>query len=328
MRVARYFIYGLPVFLLVLIAVSFLNSAFLSTGKKNEMSMGVLGEPSSLNPIQQADSAASQVFSTIFNGLLKYDENLEIIGDLAKSWTLSQTTTVVFKDSASSAEALRMVESWRAEWEGWKLEAAHIEGNFLLLSFTEPGMSAPEAIFSRLPAESVQPLVTIRVQVKENARRILKSFRDASPAARIVRDWVESGSAFELTAAPEVKSEIESWLSAHGGGEVSLGDPVPFLAEPLVVFSLRDRVRWHDGKPFTSRDVAFTYEAIMDDAFASPRKPDFDLIQKIETPGLRTVRVTYRKPFSPALSSWMISILPAHLLEGKSPEWWASNFNR
>ena len=328
MRVARWFIYGLPVFLLALIAASFLNSAFLSTSKKNEMSIGVLGEPSTLNPIQQADSAASQVFSTIFNGLLKYDQNLEIIGDLAKSWNLSQTTTVVFKDSASSAAALKLVESWRGEWDDWKLEAARLEGNFLLLSFSEPGMSASEKIFSRLAPDSLQPLATIRVKVKENAKGILKAFRAANPASRIVRDWVESGSVFELTAPPEVKGEVEAWLAANGGGEVAAGDPVPFLAEPLVVFTLRDRVRWHDGKPFTSRDVAFTYESIMDDAFASPRKPDFDLIQSVETPGLRTVRVTYRKPFSPALTSWMMSILPAHILEGKSPEWWAANFNR
>ncbi len=328
MRLARYFIYGLPVFLLLLIAASFLNSAFLSTSKKNEMSIGVLGEPSSLNPIQQADSAASQVFSTIFNGLLKYDENLEIIGDLAKSWMISQTTTIVFKDSASSAAALKMVESWRSEWDAWKLEAAELDGNALLLSLTEPGLGTSEAIFSRLPAETIQPLVTIRVQVKENARAVLKAFREAHPAARIMRDWVESGGAFELTAAPEVKADVEAWLPQNGGGEVVLGDQVPFLAEPLVVFTLRDRVRWHDGKPFTSRDVAFTYESIMDDSVASPRKPDFDLIQKLETPGLRTVRVTYRKPYSPALNSWMIPILPAHILEGKPQEWWVSNFNR
>lgn len=328
MSAARYFIYGLPALLLALIAASFLNSAFLSTGKKNEMSIGVLSEPSTLNPIQQADAAAAEVFSTIFNSLLKYDENLEIKGDLAKTWVLSQTTTVVFKDSASSAAALKGVESWKSEWEGWKLETARIEGNFLLLSFSEPGMAASEEIFSRLPAESIQPLVTIRAQVKENARGLLKTYREANPTARIVRDWVESGGAFELTAVPEVQEGLKTWLSQNGGGEVVVGDPVPFLAEPEVLFTLRDRVRWHDGKPFTSRDVAFTYEAIMDDAFASPRKPDFDLIQKIETPGLRTVRVTYRKPYSPALNSWMISILPAHILEGKSPEWWAANFNR
>ncbi|MEI6278289.1 MAG: peptide-binding protein [Verrucomicrobiae bacterium] len=327
MRIARYFIYGLPVLILALIAAGFLNSAFLATSKKNEMSLGMRGEPSTLNPIQQADSAASQVFSTMFNGLLKYDENLEIVGDLAKSWMLSQTTTIVFKDSASSAAALRLVQSWRAEWEGWKLEAARLDGNFLLLLFTEPGLATSREIFGRLPNDSLQPIVTLRVRVKENARAVLGEFRRAHPAARILRDWVESSGTFELTAAPDVKPLVEAWLAANGGGEVAEAGGVAFLAEPLVVFSLRDRVRWHDGAPFTSRDVEFTYRAIMDDAFASPRKPDFDLIQKIETPGLRTVRVTYRKPFSPALNSWMIPILPAHILDGKPPAWWAENFN-
>jgi ABC-type transport system substrate-binding protein len=66
----------------------------------------------------------------------------------------------------------------------------------------------------------------------------------------------------------------------------------------------------------------------MDDATASPRKSDFDYVLRVETPGLRTVRVTYRKPYSPALESWMISLLPAHLLEGKPTTWWTQNFNR
>jgi peptide/nickel transport system substrate-binding protein len=83
MRVARWFIYGFPLFLVLLIAVSFWNSASLTSDKKNEMSLGVLGEPSTLNPIQQADSASSQVAGSLFNGLLKYSPYLEIIGDLA-----------------------------------------------------------------------------------------------------------------------------------------------------------------------------------------------------------------------------------------------------
>ena len=125
-----------------------------------------------------------------------------------------------------------------------------------------------------------------------------------------------------------MKPALEKWLAENGGGKLSDAGPVRFLAEPLVVFSLREGVRWHDGAPFTSHDVAFTYEAIMDEATASPRKPDFDLIQRIETPDPSTVRVTYRKPFSPALNSWMIPILPSHILEGKPPAWWADHFNR
>ncbi len=35
-------------------------------------------------------------------------------------------------------------------------------------------------------------------------------------------------------------------------------------------FTLRQDVTWHDGEPFTARDVAFTFERIQDPAVASP----------------------------------------------------------
>lgn len=326
MRTARLFIWGLPLLLIALLIAAFANSALLSTDKKNEMSLGVMGEPSTLNPIQQADSASAQVFSTIFNGLLKYTPDLEIAGDLAKAWTLSQTTTVVFRDALAAGAAASLVESWRSEWPAWTLAGVKAEGSLLLLAFREPGLTASGEIVARLPQESLQPLITLRAEVKANARQTLRNFAAAHPG--ILREWVESGGAFELTAPPELKPVLEQWLAANGGGQVADAGPVRFLAEPLVVFTLRDGVRWHDGAPFTSRDVAFTYAAIMDDATASPRKPDFDLILRIETPDSSTVRVTYRKPYSPALNSWMIPILPAHILEGKPPSWWTQHFNR
>ncbi|MFZ4599418.1 MAG: peptide-binding protein [Terrimicrobiaceae bacterium] len=328
MRSARFLIYGLPIALLALIVASFLNSLSLSGTKKNEMSIGVIGEPSTLNPIQQADSAAAQVFSEIFNGLLRYDENLEVTGDLAKSWLLSQTTTIVFRDARAAAEAETLVGLWRSEWPGWQLEAATAEGNQLKLAFTVPGLEASQAIFARLPKDQLAPVVVLRVETEANARKVLGDFQAAHPEAGVLRHWVESGGAFELTGDPSLRPLLEAWLPAHGGGSIAAETPVPFLAEPLMVFNLREGVRWHDGVPFTSKDVEFTYRALMDDATASPRKSDFDYVQSVETPGLRTVRVTYRKPYSPALNSWMIPILPAHILDGKPQEWWTKNFNR
>jgi ABC-type transport system substrate-binding protein len=164
--------------------------------------------------------------------------------------------------------------------------------------------------------------------VKENSRGILELMRGSVPLTNVLREWIESGVAFELTADPALRGDLEKWLAQNGGGTIVEVEPIPFLAEPEVVFQLRSDVRWHDGLPFTSRDAAFTYAAIMDDATASPRKPDFDLILKVETPDEHTFRVVYRKPYSPALESWMIALLPAHLLADKPQEWWAENFNR
>ena len=328
MRVARWFIYGFPVFLLLFIAVSFWNSASLTSDKKNEMSLGVLGEPSTLNPIQQADGAASQVAGSIFNGLLKYNPDLEIIGDLAESWSLDQTTTFVFRDSEAASTAKNQLESLRAQWADWTLDGVKQFGPELLLHFSEPGLEASQKIAALLPTDALAPLATLRVEVKENAADVLQRLSKALPDDSFHRVWVESGVAFEISTDPALKGEIEKWLAANGGGTLQVGEAVSFFAEPQVVFRLRKNVRWHDGAPFTSKDAAFTYRAIMDDATASPRKPDFDLILQVETPDEHTFRVTYRKPYSPALESWMISLLPSHLLEGKPTTWWTQNFNR
>ena len=328
MRVARWFIYGFPVFLLLLIAASFWNSASLTSDKKNEMSLGVLGEPSTLNPIQQADGAASQVAGSIFNGLLKYSPDLEIIGDLAESWSLDQTTTFVFRDSEAASTAKNQLESLRAQWSDWTLDGVKQSGPELLLHFSEPGLEASQKIAALLPTDALAPLATLRVEVKENAADVLQRLSKALPDDSFHRVWVESGVAFEISTDPALKGEIEKWLAANGGGTLQVGEAVSFFAEPQVVFRLRKNVRWHDGAPFTSKDAAFTYRAIMDDATASPRKPDFDLILKVETSDEHTFRVTYRKPYSPALESWMISLLPSHLLEGKPQSWWTQNFNR
>jgi peptide/nickel transport system substrate-binding protein len=43
------------------------------------------------------------------------------------------------------------------------------------------------------------------------------------------------------------------------------------LADTGVVFHLRRDVRWHDGRPTTAADVAFTYERAKDPATAYPK---------------------------------------------------------
>jgi len=49
-----------------------------------------IGEPSILNPILATDSASGDINSLIYNGLIKYDENLKLTGDLAKNWEIKE----------------------------------------------------------------------------------------------------------------------------------------------------------------------------------------------------------------------------------------------
>ncbi|MBI4826771.1 MAG: peptide-binding protein [Nitrospirae bacterium] len=56
---------------------------------------GSIGEPSILIPMLAGDSASHSVAGMIFNGLVKYDTDLSVIGDLAESWEISPDGLVI-----------------------------------------------------------------------------------------------------------------------------------------------------------------------------------------------------------------------------------------
>ncbi len=85
----------------------------------------------------------------------------------------------------------------------------------------------------------------------------------------------------------------------------------------VITFHLRKGVKWHDGQPFTSADVLFTYQVTVDPKTPTAYAGDFLKVKKAEALDAYTFRVTYDKPFAPALISWGNSILPKHLLIGK-----------
>jgi len=331
--VIRFFIHGIPIALIALFLASFASVSLMATKKRNEMSIGMLGEPSTLNPIKQADAASSQVGGSIFNGLLKYDENLEITTELAESYTLSQTTSIFFQDPAAVRIALGKLLFMKDRWAAWKLLDAKQADNALVLTLSEPGMQTSREIVALFDETAIQPLHIVRVDLESKAKDTLDALRKLPEAGQILRDWVEGSSAFEVTVGGDPANFIKATeallaQSPDLKAKVAKIETMTFLAEPVVSFTLLPNVLWHDGQPFTSRDVAFTYQAIMDDAVASPRKSDFLYVQSVETPSPLSVKVTYRRPYSPALASWMIGMLPAHILEGKSVEWWAQNFDR
>jgi peptide/nickel transport system substrate-binding protein len=84
-----------------------------------------------------------------------------------------------------------------------------------------------------------------------------------------------------------------------------------------ITFHLRRGVKWHDGHDFTSRDVLYTYRVTIDPKTPTAYAESFKQVKQAEAPDPYTFRVTYAKPYAPALESWGMSILPAHLLEGK-----------
>jgi len=104
-----------------------------------------------------------------------------------------------------------------------------------------------------------------------------------------------------------VKRLAESWEIADGG--------------KTITFKLRKGVKWHDGQPFTSRDVKFTFDAIRNLEAPTLWKAYMDPVASLETPDDHTVVVTYSQPFALGLLVWTVGILPKHIYgQGKLTE--------
>lgn len=85
-----------------------------------------------------------------------------------------------------------------------------------------------------------------------------------------------------------------------------------------LTFRLDPAARWHDGRPVVPADVVATFERITDPATGAPdRAAALNTIAAVEPDGPDAVRVRYRSPFAPALSSWALlaHLVPAHVRE-------------
>jgi len=85
--------------------------------------------------------------------------------------------------------------------------------------------------------------------------------------------------------------------------------------EMTITFHLQKGVRWHDGEEVTAHDVDFTYRYMIDPKTPTAYAESFRQIKHAEVVDRYIYRVTYEKPYAPALLSWGIWILPRHILE-------------
>ncbi|MDD5090520.1 MAG: ABC transporter substrate-binding protein [Candidatus Wallbacteria bacterium] len=80
-----------------------------------------------------------------------------------------------------------------------------------------------------------------------------------------------------------------------------------------ITFGLKRNILWQDGMEFTSADVKFTYEKLLDPMVKSPRRQRFDFIRAIHVPGPYEVRFDFNSPFSTALCRFIMFIIPEHI---------------
>lgn len=128
------------------------------------------------------------------------------------------------------------------------------------------------------------------------------------------------------TTFDRVNMQIFEGLMGLAIGSDGTLETVPRLAatqptvskdQTTITFALRKDVTWSDGKPFTAKDVEFTYKAIMNTSARTVWKAYMPADEwpksGVKAKDDHTVVVRYKQPSPVGVTAWIMGIIPRHV---------------
>lgn len=88
-----------------------------------------------------------------------------------------------------------------------------------------------------------------------------------------------------------------------------------FVDNKTLIFELKKGVKWHDGVEFSAKDVLFTYQTLISDKIVSPYSAGFRFVKDVKILDKYKIEVIYKTAYFKALETWMMGILPEHILK-------------
>lgn len=136
-----------------------------------------------------------------------------------------------------------------------------------------------------------------------------------------------------LLATDSTSSEISGWVfdslfkyDKNGQIATQIAKNYKFLDGVTLEITLRDDTYWSDGKKITAKDVVFTYDFAKNPKVFTPYAENFRKVQSVKAKSNYTVVVKYKEPYFKALETWLMPLIPKHILENdKEPM--TSKFN-
>ncbi|GJL51072.1 MAG: hypothetical protein NPIRA01_22990 [Nitrospirales bacterium] len=271
-----------------------------------------------LNPILNADLPSAIITNHMFEGLLDLDEDLQLRGRLATDWAITEKAYLLVRDpyrfpdgtSVTGQELVRRLTR-HLDHDSLVDVRSHVISIRLL-----PPAERTEVVSLVVKDDDGNPSIesmSVSINVPERIEFVLNHvdqdfFRYVAP---VVGDsyWDD----VPYTQYVSLKSDVSPELKLKV--ERKFPELLPVSEHnPHILFHLRQGVRFHDGHEFDAGDVKFTYDAIMDSKNLSPRTSNFEPIKSVDVVDAHTVKVVYKRLYSPAIDAWTMGILPEHLL--------------
>ena len=314
---------ALPVLILAVLAQSafwvptYESQAKGNPGRAKTFLRASIGDAKLLNPILQSEISAQDVmFNNVTEALVYADENGKLSPKLAERWDVTEEAYVaVLADrklpDGTPVTAQSLLSALQAAWHGARLGGVEASIQGLEIVPAETRALSETVLIENEKGKKDPVTVDMTVPVPERVKLRLSKVEPQlfkRLEAVLGADYFQHypfANQFKL-AKPELLSHIQAQFpELLGVGEHN----------PVITFYVRPGVHWSDGVPMNAADVKFTYEALIDPKNVSPRATSYEAIKSVEIVNDLTVRMTYKRLYSPAILDWCMEIIPKHLLD-------------
>ena len=281
-----------------------------------------IGDAAILIPILSADSASSEIEGKVFEGLIDRDEELNFRGRLAKSWKIFEEAYFYINAAAEIPDRgrlnpqaiLELLQNARQRQYPSSSALQQTLDNIRTISLISPQTYTVTRSPKTVPTGNEKKEINITVSAPARFKLTLDTVDQDlfNHLRRLLGEqyFSEFDARQYLTTQPAIDPES---LSAYAR------ELLPAIEHnPVIVFNLRENVKFHDGHIFDARDVKFTYDAIMDPRNLSPRIADYEPVKEVAVIDPLTVRIVYKRLYSPAIGTWGMGILPEHRLNARA----------
>jgi peptide/nickel transport system substrate-binding protein len=319
-------------------------------------------EPNSLNPLIDNDATASDLFGRANDNLVgrAFDDFKYWEPRLARAWEKAMICRGLARDKKARDLAAKLNGALDAAAKQ-RLCIARIEAEndeVLRLELGDVNGAYREEVLKALGADAIEKQFWIYVTFDgdrfpdgkditaasvgerlENAIKSAKGFagrllprweRERSVVVRVVGAGDAAVKAVkDYVASDANKGEIADAKSATGKRvdkvlTYDLTEDYVFEEKPVFTFHLRKDVKWHDGTPFTGRDVVFSFNTVMNPKVEAA--PQRNYLQDCESCTLwkddpYIVQFVWRKPYFLAFNfAAGLDVLPEHVFKFDDPE--------
>lgn len=275
-----------------------------------------------ISPFLPAEGIEGEIAGLIFEPTLKRDEHLHLRPNLIESWMSRTVVTVRCESEEAAGEAEARIRAGEAPAGGPKPVALERLDSILTVVFDGVDGDLETRLLEGLPSKLLGDYLLVRVS-------------SAHSVEKLVRDWLADSVEKSQVRMLEFNGDREALLFLRGETDRVLRDLRLYLesnpgASPRLdlvgrrchtsareqLIDLRGGMTWHDGQPFSARDLAFSHAFATGPDSPLPLVRSFAYVDSLEVLSPLRVRVRCREVPANFLEIWeRLPLLPAHRFE-------------